>query len=51
MTNKKDRMKENLDSVNFKMENEDYEKISLLNKNYRFGSSLTWGVIDFDIFA
>ena len=52
MTNKNDRMIENLNSVNFKMEKEDYDKISDLNKNYRFCSSLTWDLIDdVDIFA
>ena len=45
-------MIENLNSVGFKMEKEDYDKISSLNKNYRFGSSLTWGIVDdIDIFA
>ena len=34
------------------MEKEDYDKISSLNKNYRFCSSLTWNLIDdVDIFA
>ena len=52
MTQKIDRMIENLNSVGFKMEKEDYDKISSLNKNYRFGSSLTWGIVDdIDIFA
>ena len=52
MTQKIDRMIENLNSVGFKMEKEDYEKISDLNKNYRFGSSLTWNIVDdIDIFA
>ena len=52
MTRSITRMKENLDSNSFIMEKEDYEKIDSINKNYRFGSSLTWhnfgGV---DIFA
>ena len=42
MTRSITRMKENLGSTEFIMEKEDYEKIDDLNKNYRFGSSLTW---------
>ena len=52
MTRKNDRVIENLDSVKFKMDKEDYDKISNLNRNYRFCSSLTWDSINFvDIFA
>ena len=42
MTRSITRMKENLESSGFIMEKEDYEKIDSINKNYRFGSSLTW---------
>ena len=52
MTRSITRMKENLESTGFIMEKEDYEKIDSINKNYRFGSSLTWHNFGgFDIFA
>jgi diketogulonate reductase-like aldo/keto reductase len=35
-TGKPERMKENLESVNFKMDDADYEKVSSLNKDHRF---------------
>ena len=45
-------MKENLGSLEFNIEKEDIEKVDSLNKNYRFGSSLTWNILDkYDIFA
>ena len=51
-TKKSSRMKENLGSLEFNIEKEDVEKIDSLNKNYRFGSSLTWNILDkYDIFA
>jgi D-xylose reductase len=51
-TSKSTRMKENLGSTEFNIEKEDIEKIYSLNKNYRFGSSLTWNILDkYDIFA
>jgi len=52
MTSKIDRMKENLGCMKFIMNKYDYEKIEKMNKNYRYGSSLTWHTIDdVDIFA
>ena len=51
-TKKSSRMKENLGSLEFNIEKEDIEKVDSLNKNYRFGSSLTWNILDkYDIFA
>ena len=45
-TSSKDRMKENLESMEFSMSEEDIEKIGQLNKNYHFCSSLNWPSFD-----
>ena len=39
-------MKENLESMEFSMSEEDIEKIGQLNKNYHFCSSLNWPSFD-----
>ena len=37
-TGKPERMKENLGSIEFKMDDSDYEKVSGLNRNHRFNN-------------
>ncbi len=48
-TSKPSRIKENLETLDFRMSKEDVEKVSKLNNGYRFGGSLNW--FDFDTFA
>ena len=51
-TSRLTRMKENLGAMSFRLSKEDHDKISELNKNYRFCSTTTWKDIDcIDLFA
>lgn len=51
-TSKIDRMKENLGAATFRLTDEEVKKISALNKNYRFCSSLNWESFSgIDLFA
>ena len=46
------RMKENLGAMDFKLSKEDHDKMSKLNRNYRFCSTTQWKDIDcIDLFA
>ena len=53
MTSNPHRMKENLGSIDFVMEKEEYEKIDGLNRNQRYGLSSLWNIYDkeIDVFA